>query len=243
MPSSKRGAHVAREATHGQDDQWNGDHGKECELPAHGEEHRRHAHKKKNVDQNVRYGVGHKVLEQVGVVHRAGHELPRLLVLVEAKREPLQMTVDLIPNVGYDVPSGHVGRIATDKAHDRPEHVDQEREQRQARYRGECLRSRLRVGDRVHHGTHEPRGQELDAHEADHAHHREHERQSVALDVAQDCLKRPHDWAPPIKPGRHVASTGARRWLCCVTRVRPNTTSILPNCSGVATVWDGVIAD
>ena len=110
--SRKAGRTYLRKAAHRQHDQRDRDQAQQHQLPVHGEQHRADADQRQHVDHHVGDGVGDQLLEQVRVVDHARHQLPGLLVLVEAQREALQVLVDVLAHVGHHAPPGDVRQVA-----------------------------------------------------------------------------------------------------------------------------------
>ena len=81
------------------------------------------------------------------------------------------MPIDLVSDIGHHVPAGHVGGVAPDEAHHCPDDVDPQRQQRQPCDQAHGIRARLRVCDCRDHRPDQPRPDELDGHESQHADH------------------------------------------------------------------------
>jgi len=59
--------------------------------------------------------VSDQHFKQVGIVHDAGHHLPCLFVLIETQRQPLQMLVKVLAQIGHHTPTGDMRHVATQK--------------------------------------------------------------------------------------------------------------------------------
>jgi len=207
---AERGPHVAGKPAHREHDERDGDHREERELPAHAHEDSCDAGEHEHVDEHVGDGVGDELLQEVGVVDHPRHELARLLVLVEAERQALEVAVHVVAHVGDHVPASDVGSVGARELHQGAQDVHGEGEEGEPRHEGERLRTRPRIRDRGDHRPHDPRGNELDPDQGEHARHGQHKRKPVPFCVLEDpgqSLHRPssrkRQGHPPGEPGLH----------------------------------------
>jgi hypothetical protein len=78
-------------------------HGEEPERRVEPQHHAPHPHEHEEAGEERQEGGHGHVLEQTHVADDPNHELPAARVRVEGQREPLQVPVELLPDVGEDV--------------------------------------------------------------------------------------------------------------------------------------------
>ncbi len=185
LARSKCGPHVLGKAPHGENDQGNGNHAQQRQAPVHAQEHQAYADEHEQVHHHVRYRVRDQPLDQVRVVDGARHQLAGLFVLVEAERQALQVLVDIGANVGDDVPTCHVGHVAPDEAQTPTHDVYCQRQQGQPRDLVHGLGTRFRIGYGGNHVPDNPWSKQLQAHQQDHASHRQCQGNRVRFGIVQ----------------------------------------------------------
>jgi len=133
------------------------------------------------------------LLEQLGIVDHAGHQLAGLLVLVEAERQALQVLVDVGTDVGDDVPAGDVGHVASEKAQNPTGHIDCQRYQGQPRDVTDRVWSCGRIGDLGDHAPYQLRNVQLHRHQQEHAHYGDAQGLDIAPGKSKGKDERLHD--------------------------------------------------